>query len=151
MSKYIVSTMTNAVSYTIFSKIRDKIGDLPTIKKKITIWGGAGIPSNKSGFGDLAQDKVQETPLWTAQGIVTPVSDENFEILKEHWLFKKHLDAGRVRVVNEDLRGNHKAVKKVVTNMEKSDRFAQLNKDTLKMKVKVTTIKMEEETGLEVD
>lgn len=135
MSKYILSTMTNSVSYTVY----EKIGNLPVPKKKVTIYGGANLPSLRSGFGEMTSDG-QGAPMWTAAGIITPVSDADYEILKEHYLFKKHLAKGLVKPINQDIRGNHAEVKRQVnTNMTKRDGFAQQSNDTFAQKIKVST------------
>ena len=130
MTIFVLSTQTGSVSYCFF----DKIGDLPVIRDKVTIHGGAHIPSLKSGFGEMSRDG-EGHPLWTADGIVTPLREERYALLKEHWLFKKHQDEGRVKVLSEDITGNHKAVVRETRTMMKADEFAQLNPETLKEKV----------------
>jgi hypothetical protein len=141
MTKYVISTMTNSISYNVYDYkgVESDKGAklLPIVRSKVVIHGGAGMPSARSGFGDMAQG-ADGTPLWTASGVVTPVSDEKFEMLQNHWLFKKHLEAGRVKVVNSDITGNHKEVKKQVATMEKGDNFAQLNDKTIKSRVKAS-------------
>jgi hypothetical protein len=143
MTKYVLSTMTDSVSYAVYNYVGDtskeaKVGPLPVVRKKITIFGGAGIPSARSGFGDVTND-AEGSPIWTAAGMVTPVSDENYEILKDHWLFQKHQAAARVKVLNNDITGNHKAVKKEVATMHREDHHAQLTPATVKSRVMVKT------------
>jgi hypothetical protein len=141
MTVYVISTMTNSISYNLYdyrgveSSQGAKI--LPVIKAKCVIHGGAGLPSARSGFGDMSQSS-DGNPLWTAAGVVTPVSDEKFEMLQGHWLFQKHLEAGRVKVIKSDIVGNHKEVKKQVSTMEKGDNFSQLNDKTIKSRVKAS-------------
>jgi hypothetical protein len=137
--KYILSTMTNSVAYAVYDYVGDKQskqGALPIIRKKIIIGGGANMPSNRSGFGDMSND-ADGHPIWTASGIVTPVSDENFAILESHELFKKHRDRGYIKVINHDIRNNYGEVKRQVGSMERKDASAQLTKDTLKVRVNV--------------
>lgn len=136
MTQYVLSTMTNSVSYAFYQNV----GDLPVMRDKVTIKGGAGLPSLKSGFGEMARDG-EGLPIWTAAGMVTPLSDERFDVLKEHPLFKKHVDGGFLKVLSKDITGNHKEVERQVATMEKSDGFAQLTKDTIgaHTKVKVST------------
>lgn len=125
--KFILSTMTNGVSYAMY----DHAGDLPVIRSKITIKGGANLPSMSSGFGEQGQDG-EGHPIWTAAGVITPIKDEQYEALKDHWLFKKHLASGHVKVIDDNIIGNHKAVKEHVRDMEPTDGFAQLNPKTIK-------------------
>lgn len=130
MSKYIVSTMTNAVCYTIFDDAAP--GIVPNVKRNIRIEGGTGIPSINSGFGEMSRDH-QGTPMWTPSGTVTPVSDEDFALLQNHHVFKKHLERELVKIVGNDIVDNHKAVEKVARGMAKDD-FAPLNASTVKEK-----------------
>lgn len=150
MSKYILSTMGTAVSYAFFDYVGSsdsKAGKLPVIRKKVTIYGGAGMPSLRSGFGEMSHD-AEGHPIWTAAGVVTAVSDADYEALKDHALFQKHLDGGYVSVLNSDITGNHKAVAKEARKMEKDEGSMQLNKERLKQSVKVKTpMELEQETG----
>lgn len=132
MTKYILSTMTNSVSYANWGKV----GDLPVMRNKVTIKGGTGLPSISSGFGEVSKDG-EGTPLWTADGVITPISDEQYDLIKDHKLFNQHIEKGLIKVLNSDISGNHKAVKREVANMQKRDGFAQLNADTLKEHTKV--------------
>jgi hypothetical protein len=148
MSKvFIISTMTSSVSYCFWDKVEGVKGDItPILREKITIYGGANIPSLKSGFGDVTKD-VEDRPMWTAAGIVTTIEAEQYAKLKDHPIFMKHLDGGWVTVTNEDVTGNHKKVKKIVSGMSERDSHAQLTPDTYKQKIKVKTKLLEEETG----
>lgn len=133
--KCIVSTMTNTVAYAFF----ENVGGVPTIKQRIRICGGAGLPSFKSnGFGDMSQD-AEGKPMWTPQGVVTPVSEEAYAILAKHPLFQRHLKGGKVKVVNQNIQGDHKAAKEVVRDMIPRDGFAQLTPQTYSGRVKVST------------
>jgi hypothetical protein len=120
---YVVSTMANAVSYN-FHKTIDNV---PRITDRIILRGGAGLPSQTSGFGDIAQNAANEMPMWTPQGMVTPIRRDRFNKLKDHWLFKKHLERGYVVVRDEDITQNYAAIKQVVTGMETDDPMAPLN------------------------
>lgn len=133
---YIVSTMTGDVSYCFWHNI----AGLPRIKDKITIRGGANLPSVKSGFGEMSADG-EGTPMWTPAGVVTPLRADRYELLKEHEVFKKHVAGGYITVSNKDITENHKAVKKITEGMEPRDAFAQLNADNYKSKVAITTDK----------
>ena len=133
---YIVSTMTGDVSYCFWNTI----GGVPRIKDKITIRGGAGLPSVKSGFGEMSADG-EGTPMWTAAGVVTPIRADRYELLKDHEVFKKHVAKGLISISNRDISDNHKAVKKVVEGMEPRDSFSQLTPANYKNKVAITTEK----------
>lgn len=142
MSVFVISTMTDSVGYTFFRNV----GDLPVPQKKILIRGGADLPSMKSGFGEMSRNSEGQ-PLWTASGVATPVSDSDYELLKDHWLFKKHLDSGKLKVVTHDIRDDYKAVKKEVRSMETgwdSDKAKQLTPDNLKERVGNKHLKIHE-------
>ncbi len=134
MSVFVISTMTNSVSYRFYKTI----GDLPVVQDSVTIRGGAGLPSLKSGFGEMGTDG-EGAPLWTAEGMVTPLSEARYDILKEHFLFKKHVEGGYLKVVNSDLSGNHAEVKKQIRSMAGRDNFSQLTPATAQQKIKVKT------------
>lgn len=130
---FIISTMTAPVSYGFYE---DRDG-LPIMKDKIIIAGGAGIPSMKSGFGEVSAD-VEGRPLWTADGLVTPIPADRYEKLKEHPVFKKHMAKGYLRVVSTDIRGNHGAVKKIAADMDR-DGFQLLSAKNVKARVSTKT------------
>jgi hypothetical protein len=67
---YVISKMTNSVSYCFYTERRNP-NDVPSIREKITILGGCGMPSHRSGFGERTED-IQGQPLWVADGIVMP-------------------------------------------------------------------------------
>ena len=141
MTKYVTSTMTSSVGYCIYEQNTGleprkqgmpALSKLPKILKKIIIRGGAGIPSETSGSGDMVKYKNSGVPIWTAHGVVTAVKDEDMELLLDNVVFKKHLEKGYVRVVDTDIRGNNKAIMREVKSMEEKDQFAQLNDETFK-------------------
>lgn len=137
--KYVLSTMTSNVAYNTYNYI----GDLPVPDPalKIRIFGGTGIPSNTSGFG-IPSKSLDGTPLWTPAGMITPITDEQYERLKDHPIFKKHYDAGFVKFVDHDISGSHKLIEKAVGTM-KRDGFQQHTKDSIK-EVRVTLGNQEE-------
>lgn len=152
MSVTVISTMTDSVGYTFF----DKVGDLPIPKKKITIHGGASIPSIKSGFGDMSRNE-EGIPIWTAEGTATVITDANYDALKDHWLFKKHQESGHVKVIMSDVSDDYKRVKKEVRSMEvnwQADPSRQLTPQTLKDRVGNNKLKIHEAdadgTGLRI-
>lgn len=141
MSKYVLSTMTANVAYHFYNMV----GDLPVPdqKRKIRIFGGAGIPSETSGIGHLSRDD-EGKPMWTPSGVISTISDEQYERLKEHPVFKKHFDAGYVKFVNGDISYSTKQVDKAVSGMNR-DGFQQLNKETIESRVKITVGRKEDD------
>lgn len=139
---WIVSTMTDSISYTIYSEPKHK-NDSPTILEKITIRGGRGLPSNRSGFGERRED-VSGAPLWVADGIVTKVTAERYAKLKVHPHFIRHLEQGRLRIIGEDISGNHKKVQQLSREMKGADSHALLTPQTHKARVKSGLEKQED-------
>jgi len=144
MSVYILSTMTAGVNYSFYKNI----GDLPVLQHKILVQGGAGLASLRSGFGEQGET-ADGRPLWTADGVITPISDENWELLKAHPVFIKHQQKGLVKELNKDLRGNHREVQKHAAGME-VDGFRPLTKDTIAKNLKVTTASVRSEDEFRV-
>lgn len=129
MSKYILSTMSYPVNYTFYNKA----GDLPVPRKRILIHGGAGMPSDTSGIGDMIRD-ANGKPIWTAQGFVTTVSDADFEELMGNHVFKSHLEKGLLKVINHDITGSTREIDKATQHME-SDGFRQLTPSDYKGRI----------------
>lgn len=140
MSVFVLSTMTQSVGYTHWKTV----DGVPIQQGKIMIHGGAGIPSLRSGFGDV-QANNEGQPIWTAQGIVTTITDLQYESLKAHKVFVQHVEEGLLKVISRDISKNHDAVKKYAEEMS-SDAFRILNKSTLNQKIKVTTATIEAES-----
>lgn len=140
MSVFVLSTMTQSVGYTTWKTV----DGVPIQLGKIMIHGGAGIPSLRSGFGDV-QANGEGQPVWTAQGIVTSLSDAQYEALKGHKVFNQHVEEGLLKVISRDISKNHDDVKKYAESMS-SDAFRVLNKSTLNQKIKVTTATIEAES-----
>lgn len=133
---YIVSTMTAPVSYCFW----DSVDGLPVKRDSITINGGAHIPSTRSGFGIMTQG-AEGQPIWTADGVVTRVPAERYALLKDNEIFKKHLARGLLAVVGSDISENHRAVKKVVSDMKQGDQFKQYTPESYKktaLKIRTT-------------
>lgn len=147
MSVYILSTMTNSVCYRTYhfvgdavSQVKNGPGPLPVPDPNpIMIHGGAGIPSLKSGIGEVSRDS-EGKPLWTPRGVVTAIKDEDYERLKDHWLFQKHIKANYLKVIEKDISHDIKEIRRQVEmDMQLRDDFAQLSRETLKQKIKVKT------------
>jgi len=133
MSVFILSTMTFPVGYAFY----ETVDGLPIQRHKIMIHGGAGIASKRSGFGEMSEG-IDGQPIWTAAGFVTPISEGDYERLKDHPIFIKHREKDIVKVISRDIRENHKEVKKYAAEMQ-SDGFRVLDKVSIGQKIKVTT------------
>lgn len=131
MSKHVLSTMTNSVAYTIWGQAEG----VPFPKRKVFIKGGALLPSETSGIGVMNKDEVGR-PIWTPAGWCTTITDEEAELLNDHPVFKKHLEAGYVKFVANDINHNERAVEKAVNGM-KYDSLKQLDSSTFNGRVKV--------------
>lgn len=143
MTKYVLSKMTNAVSYRNYRYIGDRNATqnqslLPVPTDTVIIRGGANRPSQRGGFGEAAQD-ISGNVLWTPRGVVTTLTDEEYDRVKDHWLFKKHMANGMLAIVGEEVVGNHKKVARITEDMEGQDPGALLTKDTIAQKIKVKT------------
>lgn len=79
-----------------------------TVKKSILIKGGANV--------------MDKTTMTTPNGVVTEISDEDWEALKEHTAFKRHVDAGFMEVMQEEKKARESSKKK----SSKKDGSAQL-------------------------
>lgn len=136
--KFVLSTMTQSVKFNIYGYPEDE-RMLPYVKRSILIHGGANLPSAKSGFGDVS-NTAEGAPIWTAAGIITPVSDEDLALLMQQHVFKSQIENGYLKVINDDIRGNHRDIKRAVAaDMEPRDNFAPLTKGTVEGRIKVHT------------
>jgi hypothetical protein len=148
--KYILSKMTNSVSYRNYKYVGDRNATsnqslLPIPSDTVIIKGGADRPSQRGGFGDAETD-MSGNILWTPRGVVTALSDEDYDRVKEHWLFKKHMDDGYLAILDEDISNNHKKVSRIAEDMAGQDPGAQLTKDTIAQKIKVKVANKELDT-----
>lgn len=134
MSKYILSTMTSSVSYCVYQNV----GDVPMLKHKVLIRGGASIPSDKSGIGEMTRDS-EGKPIWTADGVVTTISDSDYEAIKDNHVFKSHLANGLIKVINHDITGSQREISKLTQHMGQ-DGFRQLNPTTIKKMAKLKKV-----------
>jgi len=81
MSRYVYSTLTANQKYPTWKKTPGR--DIPTMQGYVLIRGGANLPS-----------KVLVTP----RGVVTKITDEQYEQLRESPGFKQHLENGFLSV-----------------------------------------------------
>lgn len=77
---YVFSTLACDQRYTLYGK---GPSDLPRAMRSVFIKGGAGIPG-----------KYLETP----QGVMTKVSEEEMQVLKQVRQFQQHMERGFIRV-----------------------------------------------------
>ncbi|QDH45953.1 hypothetical protein Pa193_043 [Pseudomonas virus Pa193] len=140
MTVYIVSAMTQSVSYNAYDTSDPSN---PRLQRKILIRGRAGIASETSGFGDMISDAAGR-PIWTPQGDCTAVSDSDFELLQANKIFMRHMDKGYLRVVKTDITSDHQRISKETRTMER-DGFQPLDADRLQQKIKVTTASASQE------
>lgn len=101
---YVISKLANANTYTFYTK---SAGGLPTIEKQITIDGKAGV-----------MQKGLVTPGYS----VTFVSDSDLELLKDHPVFKMHMENGFISIQKD--RDEVKS-EKTAENMKVKDASAQ--------------------------
>lgn len=99
MTKYIMSKMTSNVNYTIYAKAPS---GLPVVKQIITVRGGA--------------DVIDKKTLVTPEGVLTVISDDEYNKLYLNPIFRRHLERGMISVSSNE------------TNAEKTSKT--LTKDT---------------------
>lgn len=78
------------------------------VKKTILIKGGANVMPKDS--------------MTTPNGVITEVSEEDWELLKEHTAFKRHMERGFMEVMKEEKKARTATKQK----SEKKDGGAQL-------------------------
>lgn len=103
-SHYVYSTLSSAVHYPAYVKGG---ADLPVEDGGVTIQGGMNIP-----------DKYMRTP---DGAVVTPVTDEELEILRASNVFKLHEKNGFMVIKDKNVDGE-----KVASDMNTRDQSAPL-------------------------
>ncbi len=109
---YILSKLSNSQNYTNYAK---GLNNLNIASQTVTIKGGADVT-----------DKNLVTP----QGVITQVTSEQLELLKNNRDFQRHLENGYIKYF-----GTNPNIEKHVDKMEK-DKSAQLTPDDYKKKGK---------------
>lgn len=143
MSKYVLSTATCSQRYVDYRIGAN--GGVHSSIREVLIRGGANSPSEKSGFGEMTRTDAG-APLWTPQGVVTTISDEDAEFLSTHEGFQAAVKKGFYVVMDKDPGDSHKKLSAIVeSDMSKRDGSAPLNKEVLTSQVKVTTKLLTEE------
>jgi hypothetical protein len=103
--KYVFSTMTDSVRYCTYSR---PSGDLPVRERIILIKGGSNVAHlNKDGG------------IYTPHGVVTTITDEEYEILKDHPVFLIHLKHRAVKIENANI-----SVEKAASDLIPADKAA---------------------------
>ena len=98
MKAHIYSTLSASVAYTLWGKAG---ADLPKRVRSVTIHGGANVA-----------DKHFVTP----EGVMTTVSEEELDLLKQNALFQKHLANGFLTIQESAV-----TVEKAVRELEAAD------------------------------
>jgi hypothetical protein len=104
MKIFIYSTLSNNQLYTKY--LANPGGDMPRVDRTVLIKGGANVA-----------DKHFVTPL----GVVTEISAEDYELLKENKLFQTHVENG---FITTDAK--HVNIDKIVADMTGADQSAPL-------------------------
>jgi len=104
MTYFVYSTMTSGVDYAFYARNTSPQGGVNKTRKVISIKGGANSPTSPM------------KGLITPKGVVTTIEDSDYELLKNHLVFKQHLAAGHVTVERSKAK-----VDTVVKNMTPKD------------------------------
>lgn len=132
-TKYLISTLTNTFKFVKWAKVAQ--GQMPFPERTVRVLGGANRPSLK-GWGEMSTDD-QGTPMWTPDGVLTPVKPEDYAWLKEDQLFKEFVQAGHIKVLDYDPGQNHTKVRNIVkSDMVARDTHAPLLKGDPRLGIK---------------
>lgn len=102
--KYVFSTLTATNEYPIYEYIEGR--GLPNAVSSVLIYGGANLPSH-----------IFDTP----KGVVTPITDEEFDQLNKSPGFQFHVDGGHLTVEDRPYE-----IESVVKDMESKDASAPI-------------------------
>lgn len=103
MTYHAYSTLSNDTEYALYADTNVK--DLPIVIKSVKINGGANVA-----------DKYNQTP----KSVMTELTDEDYEFLKNDYHFKQHVAAGHIRVERHEMSPTKAAV-----GMKEKDLSAQ--------------------------
>lgn len=132
MAVYILSTFAHSIDYTVYGEAPPNA--IPPVRRVITIRGGADIASETNPFG-VASKTEEGRVLWTPAGIVTSVSDADYELLKGISAFRVHMDAGMLKLVNANVQNDHDKVERETRSMSK-DEHGVMNASNVAKRVK---------------
>lgn len=112
---HIASTLSTGMDYTFYKPTQE--GDnINTVHHTVTLKGGANVAQRGTAN------------LYTADGIVTHITDEDYDLLKTNEVFKLHEKNGFVKVLKSKISGT-----KAAQDMEAEDKSSPLTeKDTEK-------------------
>ncbi len=102
---YIYSTMSSDNDYIIYEN--------GFATSKVTIAGKANV--------------ANKLTLLVKEGAVTCIAQDKYELIKENYHFKKHLDGGFLTVENKNIEAS-----KIAKTMSKKDKSAQKTKEDFK-------------------
>ena len=109
--KQIVSSLSTGVQIQLYKKRPS--GDGFIKDKSVFIAGGQGV--------------VNKITLVAPDGVITPITDADYELIKDHPVFKRYISRGFMRVVE-----SKNAAEKVKKDLDKNDAGVQLNKEKMK-------------------
>lgn len=93
--KYIVSRASQDNEYIVWETTPNGI---KRVKKSVLIKGGANV--------------IDKTTKTAPNGVITEVSDEDYELLAEHSAFQRHVERGFVEVMKEEKKAKETSKKK---------------------------------------
>ena len=123
---YILSKLSNSQCYTQYVK---GVNDINNVCERVFIKGGA----------DVINKKTLETP----NGVVTEVTNEQLDILKQNVDFNRHLENGFISVIENKITEDKKEEKAV--EMQKDNSRQKTPKDYKKSKGKAKPIEADTE------
>lgn len=122
---YIISTMSSSVQYCKYDNRRK---DINVLLDSVIIKGNTGVADKK-------------TLITNSGGSITPVTEQQYEWLKNDPLFKLHEKAGYIRVEKSKMSAENKAEREA----EVKDKSAQLtDKDFKQQGIDTPKITVEE-------
>lgn len=121
MTYYVFSTLSNDNRYCEFKELT---GGAPhsVIERSVLILGGHGV-AQKSG----------EIGIYTPNGVMTEVSDEDFGLLENNFHFKEHLKNGFITVTKKKIEPSAMA-----KDMARADESAPLTPNDCERKTKTS-------------
>ncbi len=106
MTVYIYSTLTCDNAYTLYEP---SVNDIKRPSRVITVKGGSNVADKR---------------LVTPNGVITPVSEADYEILKNNREFQNHVDRGYVKI--NRLKTDPE---KIARDLEEKDKSAPITPD----------------------
>ena len=114
MTHYIYSTLSADQNYTIY---KESVGGKPSqALKSVYIKGGANV--------------IDAKHLITPKGVLTTVTNDEYEALKQCDSFIRHMKAGYILVEEKKI-----AVDKAIESMNKKDKSAPATKKDINLKL----------------